>query len=173
MKVLLAVALCVATASCSFWPRQKTSSTESANLSAWKPGWVTVPDRDKRRKGTLEKTVAFTDDYLGWVPGLKTDDEKKANEKEQALKRDFMATFARIEACHDIVFERSKPQDADFDFQLFDGIDGRAGKYQWVLYRTDVTERLGYGEDADLQSVTKSVCDAVRQETEQKGGRIE
>jgi hypothetical protein len=73
----------------------------------------------------------------------------------------FLQVVSRTSECTGVGFSRSNPRSADFDMQLFNGIDGRNGRWEWVLYRTDITERLAFGEEENIDTVAKSVCVAV------------
>lgn len=129
-----------------------TSAAKSANSApqgvqvsgTWRPSWETVPDRSKSPKQQLAPTVTFVDDYLGFIPILGSDEEKQLHEKELSNRDLFFKTFRRVRECKNVTFMLTHPKHADFDLQLFGGIGGRTEKWQWVLYRTDITERLAF-----------------------------
>jgi hypothetical protein len=150
---------------------QRTIPSSSANN--WQPDWATAPDKSKKPKTQLSPTVTFSDDWLGAVPVLDTDEQRKANDRDIRAKELFTQAFRRSSECKGVTFKRTRPRAADFDVQIFDGIDGRTGKWQWVLYRTDTAERLVFGEEADVNLAAKSVCAALRATLEPMGGNVE
>jgi len=78
-----------------------------------------------------------------------------------------------VRECKDVALLRTKPTTADFDLQVFDGLDGRAGRWQWVIYRTDTSERLAFGEVAGIEVVAKEVCSQIHMRTDLGGGTVE
>lgn len=147
--------------------------TTPSSANAWQPDWVTAPDKSKKPKPQLSPTMSFSDDWLGAVPVLDTAEERKANDKDVRAKELFIQAFRSSPECKGVTFERTNPRAADFDVQIFDGIDGRAGRWQWVLYRTDTVERLAFGEEAEVSLAVKSVCKAVHANVETVGGNVE
>jgi hypothetical protein len=141
---------------------QAASPSASTNSSVWRPSWETIPDKTKRPKEHLTPTVAFVDDVLSFTPVLDTDEQKKLHELDVSQKDLFVRTLGQVSECNGISFMRTRPRDADFDIQVFNGLDGRTGKWQWVLYRTDITERLGFGEEPDIKIVARNICLGVR-----------
>lgn len=150
---------------------KETPSNNST--SAWRPSWETVPDKTKKAKEQLSLTLTFTDDWLGVNPILDNDDQKRLHQKDIQQKELFIQAFRSLPECKGITFMRSNPKIADFDVQVFNGLDGRTGKWQWVLYRTDIVERLAYGEEADVGGVAKRVCAALHANVEPVGGKVE
>jgi hypothetical protein len=150
--------------------RTTTSSSES---SPWHPKWETTPDKNKKAKPTLSPTITFTDAWLGAVDVIDSDEQKKLHEQDTANKELFIQAFRRLSECRGTKFEQTNPQAADFDVEIFNGLDGRIGRWQWVLYRTDIDERLAFGEQADIDALTKSVCAALHADVESSGGRVE
>jgi len=145
----------------------------SAATSSWRPKWDTVPDKDKKPKPRLSPTITFSDDWLGAVPVLDSDEQKKLHEQDVRQKELSIQAFRRLPECKGVTFMQTNPQGADFNFQIFDGLDGRTGKWQWVLYRSDILQRLAFGEETDVNSLTKSVCTALRTNVEPTGGKVE
>jgi len=145
----------------------------SASASTWEPKWQTIADKSKAAKPHLSSTITFSDDWVGFAPSLDDDEQKRLNEQDIHQKEQFLEAFRRMPECKGTTFMRSKPKSADFDMQIFNGLDGRAGKWQWVLYRTDTFERLAFGEEADVNSVAKNVCTALRTHVGLAGGEVE
>jgi hypothetical protein len=139
----------------------------------WQPKWETVPEKNKQPKPQLSPTLTFTDDWLGAVPVLDTDDQKRLHDEELHQNELFLDAFRTLPVCKGVTFMRSNPKSADFDVQIFQGLDGRAGKWQWVLYRTDITERLGYGEEQDVTSAARNICLSLLANVSPQGGRVE
>jgi len=162
------------------WSRTKPANTQQSaspssnnKLSAWRPNWETVPDKSKKAKEQLSPTLVFADDWLGFIPTLDTDEQKKQHQKDIERKELVIQAVRRLPECKGVTFMRSNPKTADFDVQVFNGLDGRIGKWQWVLYRTDIIERLSYGEETDTDGVAKSVCTAVHASVGSSGGKVE
>lgn len=151
---------------------QRTMPSPNAN-TAWHPKWETVPDKNKKAKPRLSPTITFTDAFLGFVPTLDTGEQKKLHEQDTHQKELFIQAFGRLPECKGVTFIQKNPQAADFDVQIFNGLDGRTGRWQWVLYQTDTTERLAFGEEMDVDPLTKSVCTALHASVEPTGGRVE
>jgi hypothetical protein len=141
--------------------------------SAWRPSWETVPDKTKKAKEQLSPTLTFTNDRLGAVPVLDNDEQKKLHQQDVQQNESFIQAFRSLQDCKDATFMRSNPAKADFDVQVFNGLDGRTGRWQWVLYRTDIVERLAYGEETDIGRVAKGVCAALHANVEPVGGKVE
>ncbi len=63
---------------------------------------------------------------------------------------------------------QKNPKDTDLVLQIFKGVDGRTGRLQWVLYRTDTLGELGHGEGtgADTkqgqEGIARDVCSTIR-----------
>jgi hypothetical protein len=136
----------------------------------WQPRWETIADKGKTAKLQLAPTIAFDDEELGFIPMLGSDEEKKRHQRE---KDTFARAFQNEPACKDLILLRTNPKSADFAFQIFNGIDGRVGKWQWVLYRTDTVERLDYGEATNITSAVQSICSAVQANVKHAGGKVE
>jgi hypothetical protein len=117
--------------------------------------------------------MTFSDDWLGGVPVLDTEEQKKANDKDVRAKELFLQAFRGSPECKGVTFKRANPRAADFDLQIFDGLDGRTGRWQWVLYRTDTTERLAFGEESEVNSAAKTVCTTLHAVIEPAGGNVE
>jgi len=117
--------------------------------------------------------MTFTEDWLGAVPVLDSDEQKRLHAQEVQEKELFVQAFRRLPECKGVTFKRTNPREADFDVQIFNGLDGRTGRWQWVLYRTDIVERLAFGEEVDVSSLTKSVCMALRSNVELTGGKVD
>jgi hypothetical protein len=151
---------------------QHTTPLSNAT-SSWKPKWETAPDKTKKAKPQLSPTITFAEARLGFVPVLDSDEQKKLNQQDIHQKDLFIQAFRRLPECKGISFMQTNPQRADFELQIFNGLDGRTGKWQWVLYRTDITERLAFGEEADVNALTKSICEALHTNVEPTGGTVE
>jgi hypothetical protein len=175
--LFVALVLTLANGGCSDLLRDRSSQNPApkptGNLSAWRPNWETTPDRTKKAKARLSPTLTFTEDWLGAVPVLDTDEQKKLHQRDTEQKELFIQAFRRLSACKGLIFMRSDPKKADFDVQVFNGLDGRTGRWQWVLYRTDITERLGFGEETVPDEVAKNVCITMYANTEPLGGKVE
>ena len=152
---------------------QRASPASNINASAWRPGWETIPDKNKKAKPKLSPGLTFADDWLGFVPDLSSDEQRKLHEKDVQQKEMFIQAFRHQPECKGVTFMRSNPKTADFDIQVFYGLDGRIGRWQWVLYRTDITERLTYGEETDISIVAQNVCTAIPANVESRGGDVE
>jgi hypothetical protein len=144
--------------------------SRAANESTWQPDWKPFPVESKTPKSQLLSTVSFTDDWLGLVPELNTNEQRALHEKDARLKEQFVEAFRYVPECRGATFMRTKPTSADFDMQIFYGLGGRAGKWQWVLYRTDTGERLAFGEEASVDAVAKNVCTTMDTKAHLLGG---
>jgi hypothetical protein len=107
------------------------------------------------------------------TPASDDEEQKRLWKKSNLEKELVLQSFQRLPECKSITFLRTNPKAADFDVQIDNGLDGRIDKWQWVLYRSDITERLAFGEEGDVASATKSVCMALRANVETIGGKVE
>jgi hypothetical protein len=145
----------------------------SDNLSPWLPDWETAPDKNKNAKPKLSPTLVFNDADLAQFEVLDTDEQKERHKQEIGEEELFIQIFRRLPECKSVTFKRSNPSEADFHIDVFNGLDGRRGRWQWVLYRADTRERMGFGEELDADSLVKSVCLALRATVEPTGGNVE
>lgn len=149
------------------------TQSQPAKETTWQPSWKTTPDKNKPPKVQLRPTVAFDDEWLGGIPVLGTDEQKRAHDEDIRQKEQFIDAFRHMPECKGVAFARTKPASADFDMQLFNGLDGRAGRWQWVIYRTDTDERISFGEETDLDEVAKNVCTTIHKRVDLAGGKVE
>src|SRR5690348_1648203 len=108
--ILFAFAFCLA--SCG------SNKTEFKHHSDWTPSWENAPQPSTRTKARLNPTAAFTEERLGWVPVLGTDEEKKQNKEHQAFQQSFVHAFQTVPECKPVTLLRTDPKSADFDWQL-------------------------------------------------------
>jgi hypothetical protein len=152
------------------------STPPKTSTSAWQPNWETTPDKTKKAKAELSSTVTFSDWALiadGGSPVLDNEEQKRLWKKDTLDKELVLQAFKRLPECKGITFLRTNPKAADFDVQIDNGLEGRIDKWQWVLYRSDISERLAFGEEGDVTSATKSVCMGLRSNLETIGGKVE
>jgi hypothetical protein len=95
-------------------------------------------------------------------------------EKEQERKNRefFVNSFQSEPQCHGITLKLKRPGEADFGLQIFKGIDGRTGYWQYVLYRMDTLGAREWGEANGLKEVAQSVCSGIRGMAD-RGGSVE
>jgi len=137
---------------------------------SWGPKWNTDADKNRKVKPVLGPTVSFADQGFRGSPAPQSEIEE---EQERKTRETFVDSFQRAPECHGITLKLKKPGEADFGLQVFNGIDGRTGRWQYVLYRMDTLGAREYGETSNgPNEVAQSVCSAVRGMAD-RGGSVE
>ena len=134
----------------------------------WKPTWEGPPATGPE-KARLSPTIAFMDEWLG--KGALTG-RGYAQTLSAPLKEHFIDVFQQAPECRDVVLKKSMPRTADFTVQVFEGIDGRKGRWQWRMFRTDTGADMGNGEGTGDIPVT-SICSTVRGHAFTSGGVVQ
>lgn len=98
-------------------------------------------------------------------------------EKEQETRdrATFAESFQKEPQCFGITLKLGNPKDADFGLQIFKGIDGRTGRWQWVLYRMDTLGANVNGEATAVSpnGMVTSVCSSIHDVVFPSGGIVE
>jgi hypothetical protein len=142
----------------------------------WSPKWDTSPDKGRQEKSILNPIASFADPGFRGSPVPQNEEGKK---KEMKNREDFLRSFRSERECFGITLRATNPKDSDFSLQVFNGIDGRTGRLQWVLYRMDTLglkangETTGAGTPMGIDSVAKSVCSVIHDAVSEQGGRVE
>jgi hypothetical protein len=154
----------------------KQASSQDENGTQWRPKWVTMSDKIKKEKSVLNPTASFLDPGFGGSPVPRNEHEKK---KEMKNQEDFVHSFEKARECFGITLKLKNPADTDFGLQIFNDIDGRTGKSQWILYRMDTVQVRSYGEATGAgtpmgtDGMVKSVCSSIHDTVSLQGGRVE
>jgi hypothetical protein len=149
---------------------------DKAGKTPWRPNWETTPDKSKRAKSLLSPTVSFADPGFRGSPVPQNEREKKQELKNRG---DFVQSFQSEPECFGITLMVKNPGNADFGLQVFNGIDERTGRWQWVVYRmdtlgaTETGEATGAGTRMGLDATVKSVCSSIHGVVFYRGGRVE
>jgi hypothetical protein len=122
--------------------------------SGWTPKWTTIPDKSKKEKQQLNPTLAFADAGYGGSP-------VPANSEDIQSRESFVKTFKNTPKCFGVTLMQKDRKSADFDLQFFDGIDGRKGNLQFVLYRTDTADRMEWGEATGMTGLAETACSSI------------
>ena len=155
---------------------KQASSQDEAGTTQWRPKWKTMPDKTKKEKSVLNPTASFVDQGFGGSPVPRNERERKEEMKNRA---DFVHSFEKAHECFGITLKLKNPVDTDFGLQIFNGIDGRTGKWQWILYRMDTFQVRAYGETTGAgtpmgtDAMVKSVCSSLHDAVSLQGGRVE
>jgi hypothetical protein len=100
--------------------------------------------------------------------------DERAKKQAQKDQEDFVHTFQSERECFGITLILADPKSTDFSLQLFNGIDERTGRLQWVVYRMDTLELKATGETTgSIGDVAKSVCSSIHDAVSDRGGRVE
>jgi membrane associated rhomboid family serine protease len=143
----------------------KLSTDES-----WRPEWDTDADKNRKVKPVLSPTVSFADEGFRGSPMPQSAIEREQERKNREI---FVNSFQSEPQCHGITLKHKKPGEADFGLQVFNGIDGRTGYWQYVLYRMDTLGVREWGETTIGPNwVAQSVCSGIRG-TLDRGGSVE
>jgi hypothetical protein len=142
----------------------------------WQPHWNVLPDNAKKAKPELAPTFAFAEEGFRGSPIPSNDRERKKTKK---LQEDFAQSFQNEPTCLGMTLKLGNSEATDFDLQVFDGVYGRKGSYQWILYRMDTSGVAGTGEasgvdtKSGLDEAVKSVCSVIHHAITPQGGRVE
>jgi membrane associated rhomboid family serine protease len=137
----------------------------------WEPKWDTNPDKNRKVKSVLTPTVSFAEPGFRGSPAPQNDSEK---EQERKSRETFIDSFQSVPQCHGITLKLRKRGDADFALQVFNGIDGRTGRWQYLLYRMDTLGEVERGETTQgPKGVAQSVCSTVLVTAFPRGGSVE
>ena len=147
-------------------PVQNTPDT------SWKPKWDTSPDKARQAKSALAPTLAFAEQGFRGSPVPQNDRQKQLERKNREI---FSESFEDDPECYGITLKLKKPEDADFALQIFEGIYGRTGRWQYVLYQTDTLGERSRGEisGTGAKGLAASVCSTLREVAFAKGGSVE
>ena len=176
LLTVLVIAACDRSSNASDSISTPTSTSGQSAPAHWQPSWNTMAEKGKQEKTTLIPVVTFADDGFRGSPL-----PKNGTEKNQAAnyREDFVHTFQNEHDCFGITLTLKDPKAADFALQVFNGIDGRTGSLQWVLYRTDTLRASSWGESTGagtkmgMDGVVHSVCTSVHNSISSQGGRVE
>lgn len=146
-------------------------ATKSNADTSWSPKWDTAPDKSRKLKSVLSPTVSFADEGFRGSPIPQNESEKEQERQNQKL---FVESFRSNPQCNGITLKLKDPKEADFSLQVFSGIDGRTGRWQYVLYRMDTLGEKEHGEGTGgLNGILKSVCPTIREAAFMQGGTIQ
>jgi hypothetical protein len=154
-------------------PSGTTQAAAKYNPGAtWQPKWDTAADKGKKEKSVLSPTVSFVDQGFHGSPMPKNETEKEQETKDRAT---FAESFQTDPQCFGITLKLKNPKDADLGLQIFKGIDGRTGRWQWVLYRMDTLGVNVNGEAtaASPNGMVQSVCSSIHDAVFSRGGIVE
>jgi hypothetical protein len=172
--VLLVVTSCNRTSNTSDAPSGSTlAGAKDEASTGWQPKWDTAADKDKKKKPVLRPTVSFV--YQGFH-GSPTPQNESENEQDTKNRETFAESFEKEPQCFGLILMKN-PRDADFGLQVFKGIDGRTGRWQWVLYRMDTLGMYASGEATSVSPngmvLVQSVCSSIRDAAFSRGGIVE
>lgn len=134
----------------------------------WTPTWNTGADKNREAKTRLVATIAFANDGFHGSPVFNDPEQKRKNTEARSF---FALSLRNVPECSGITLEAGNSQGADFALQLFSGIDGRTGRLQWVLYRTDTLGEVAYGEGTGAETrmgqegIAEAICSVISQVT--------
>jgi len=181
----LLISACHNVSTASIAASEQDSPTAQSTGTDWSPKWNTSPDKSRRAKTRLVPTIRFADDGFRGSPVVENQEEKRNNTRSRTA---FAQSLQGIPECSGIDLRTGSSDDTDFVLQLFNSIEGRSGRLQWVLYRTDTLGAVAYGEGtgADTKQgqdgITTSVCSSIhnattpeapKEETQPSVGEIE
>jgi hypothetical protein len=138
----------------------------------WDPKWDTAPDKSRKVKPQLVATVGLADDGFRGSPIFEDPAQQKRNAE---IRQAFAREFPSVPECSGVSLVTGGGAVADFALQVYSGIYGRAGKLQWILYRTDTLGESAHGEgtgtDAamSLEAIMQAVCSSIRGNADVKG----
>jgi hypothetical protein len=141
---------------------QSAIPTAQSTGTGWAPTWNTAPDKSKAEKTQLRPTLRLAEDGFRGSPVFRDSDRKNKNAQTREA---FVRSLPSIPECAGIVLQPGNSEETDFVLQLFNGIDGRSGRLQWVLYRTDTMGERAHGEgtgDGIEIAITRDVCSTIR-----------
>jgi hypothetical protein len=153
----------------------RDSSKHDLGETDWRPKWDTTPDKSRKKKSILNPTVSFVDKGFRGSPMPQNEGEKKQETKH---REDFVQSFQKEPECFGITLTLANPKGSDFGLQVFNGIDERTGRWQWVVYRMDTLgarvygETTGAGTKMGLDAMVKSVCSSIHDAVFYRGGRV-
>jgi len=158
-------------------PSGSTPTISMQQLEAnWRPKWDTMPDKSRKEQSILHPVVSFVDEGFHGSPAPQNENEKKQATKN---REDFVHSFQSEPACFGITLTLTNPRSADFGLQVFNGIDERKGRWQWVLYRMDTLgaiangEGTGAGTKMGMDGIAQSICSSIHDAAFYRGGRVE
>jgi hypothetical protein len=170
IQVPLAILVGLVVSGCSGFSYVSDARPKPVDTS-WTPKWDTAPDKNRKVKSALSPTVSFADQGFRGSP---VPQNKSAKEQERKDRESFVESFRGEPQCQGITLKLKNPRDADFGLQVFNGIDGRTGRWQYVVYRMDTLERKAHGEaTGGPNTVAKSVCSTIRETAFTQGGSVE
>jgi hypothetical protein len=143
--------------------------------TGWTPKWNVAEDKSRPPKSNLKPIVAFADPGFHGSPAPQ---DKESKKKEVENREKFASSFEGQPECFGITLARVNPSDADFNLQIFNGIDGHTGRWQWVLYSMDTLGAKASGEATGANTImgtdamVKSVCNSIHNSLSQQGGRV-
>jgi hypothetical protein len=135
----------------------------------WDPKWDTAPDKSRKTKPQLLATVSLADDGFRGSPTFEDPSQQKSNAEIRAA---FVREFPNVSECSGVSLVTG--ESADFALQIYSGIYGRAGKLQWILYRTDTLGESAHGEGTStdaamgLTAIMQSICSSISGHTDVK-----
>jgi membrane associated rhomboid family serine protease len=137
---------------------------------SWGPKWDTDADKNRKVKSVLSPTVSFPDQGFHGNPAPQSGIEKEQERKDREI---FVNSFRTERQCYGITLKLKNSKEADFGLQVFSGIDGRTGRWQYVLYRMDTLGEIEHGETTvGPNEIAQSVCSAIRGAAN-RGGSVE
>lgn len=155
---------------------QQISQTPQSTGTDWRPTWNTAPDNSRKAKSNLVPTVALADDGFHGSPIFKDPQQKMRNaQAREAIVR----SLPSIPECSGVTWSVRNTEDTDFVLQIFNGIDGRIDRLQWILYRTDTLGESAHGEGTGASTrmgqdgVMRDVCSIIRNLATPENRKIE
>ena len=148
-------------------------TSRNATLTDWRPSWNTAPEKGKSPKSILVPTVSFVDQ------GFRGSPSREQGKWVKDSQQKFIEAFRKNHECFGVTLALTNPAKSDFGLQYFEGIDGRTGRYQWVLYRMDTLGAVASGEGTGVQTTSgldgaaQSVCSSIRNTLNHQGGKVE
>lgn len=155
---------------------ERASPTPQSTETDWNPTWDTSPDRSRKIKTHLTPTVRLAHDGFRGSPTFENQEQKTKNAN---ARETFARSLPSIPECSSITLKSEGSDDTDFVLQLFNGIEGRSGRLQFVLYRMDTLGESAHGEGtgADTKQgqdgIARSVCSTIRDLTSPEPQRAE
>jgi len=152
-----------------------TTSSLKPDQTVWQPKWDTKPEKEKTAKPLLTPTLAFVDEGFRGSPMPQAQSEKLQQSK---TREDFAQAFRDERACFGVTLILNNSRTADLGIQVFEGIDGRTGRWQWILYRMDTLGAVASGEvtsgqERRLDLTVGAVCNSVHDAVTHSGGTVE
>jgi hypothetical protein len=170
VQVAFALLACLLVSACGN-PSNMAAAKRNSDTS-WAPKWDTGPDKSRKEKSVLRPTVSFADLGFRGRPVPQNETEKKQAVK---IQESFVESFRKEPQCFGITLRLKNAEEADFRLQVFEGIDGRTGRWQWILYRMDTLGEKAHGEGTGEgpNAIVKSVCSTIRDDAFSQGGSVE